>query len=156
MTVTAKHAAGLRDGRTLRSTIRGLAITRASAQRLAPILDRSRNGKWQITMARDAPFGRPAMSDLRGLIEAVEAGTFPTGEWDNIPETVAYEAFGGSLDAAVRCVGYLVPGWRWMAHGAGTATVALEGFVMEAERVPGNPARALLLAALRAKMAEDR
>lgn len=94
--------------------------------------------------------------DLRALIEAVEAGTFLTGEWGDIPETVAYEAFGGSIDAAVRCVGYLLPEWLWAVYATGLAIVHPQDTTLgKSEFVPDVPvARALLLAALRAKMGE--
>jgi len=91
-------------------------------------------------------------TDLDRLIEAVEEGTFLL---DAAPtprvERLAYEAFSGSLDAAVSLLEALLPGWAW---GRMNDRMFVEhGDSVFSARGP-NPARALLLAVLRAKLME--
>ena len=100
------------------------------------------------------------MTDLCALIEAVEAGTerpediakaFGVRPWNAYP----YHKALASLDAAVALANKVLPGWNWAIDAWGDATVchpdgAKHG-LYEAG-IPDNPARALLLAALRAKL----
>lgn len=115
---------------------------------------------------------------LRGLIETVEAGTATMDDFDAVfppdgkpfkkaPKSIASIdagiAFHGSLDAAKRLHDALLPGWAWMMGNKGTATVippehvfAKRGTVGPTCRVDDNPARAWLLAILRALDADPR
>ena len=104
------------------------------------------------------------MSDLRTLIEAVDQDDAETVlaaveaiEPDNLLKARLYWAWLGGLDAAVEIVEHLLPGWMWTLDAWGDATLchpdgAKVGFSNDI--ISGNPARALLLAALRAKLAE--
>ncbi len=100
---------------------------------------------------------------LRNLIEAVEAGkflmdVFPSGRH----ERIAYEAFGGSLDAAKSLHDELLPGWVFDVT-TDSAFVCPQEY-MSFDNIPDHirqfsgensiPARAWLLAILRAKLAE--
>ena len=88
------------------------------------------------------------MTDLRALIDAVEAGVFP-----GTASPEEYHAFSGSIDVAVKMVERDLPGWKWALYGTGLATLHPEDTTLgKSEFLPGNPARALLLAALRAKL----
>jgi hypothetical protein len=94
------------------------------------------------------------VTDLDKLIAVVEAGECPDfcPMWHGEGLCVEVEAaFAGSLDAALRLHGALLPGWDWSLFGMGQAVVS----------PPGNPrttyyggavtpARAWLLAILRA------
>ena len=111
------------------------------------------------------------MSELRALIEAVEADT-ATGGRDALAVPadmsalitrvmgeddemwVAFvEAHEGCLSEAVKVVAHLLPGWTWAVYSDGEAFVANAAWAKETHgNIPGNPARALLLAALRAKL----
>ena len=109
---------------------------------------------------------------IQGLIEAVEAGTLQEHAWGGMewPEglswsTVQY-AYAGSLDAAKALHDALLPGWWW---AVGTCKVSDDARVSPDDdlrapdggewaeytdidrRPPGNPARAWLLAILRAQ-----
>jgi hypothetical protein len=102
------------------------------------------------------------MSDLRALIEAVDQddaetvlAAVETIEPDNLLKARLYWAWLGGLDAAVEIVEQLLPGESWQAESSGRAAVNIAVYPHRfSVRVPGNPARALLLAALRAKLAE--
>ena len=114
------------------------------------------------------------MSELRALIEAVEADT-ATGGRDALAVPadmsalitrvmgeddemwVAFvEAHEGCLSEAVKVVAHLLPGWTWAVYSDGEAVVSDVDWLRETHgNVPDNPARALLLAALRAKMGEE-
>jgi hypothetical protein len=103
------------------------------------------------------------MSDLRALIEAVDQDDAETVlaaveaiEPDNLLKARLYWAWLGGLDAAVEIVEHLLPGWYWVTDSAGEANFyrARGIYPIYCDYVPGNPARALLLAALRAKLAE--
>jgi len=100
--------------------------------------------------------------DLRKLIEAVENGTFLMDTLEPArTERIAYEAFGGSVDAAIALCEALLPGWDWSMHGNGQATLWPPGTIDEQNKgaieadMESQPARALLLAVLRAKLMED-
>lgn len=108
------------------------------------------------------------IDDLRKLIEAVEAGDLSATNnslgvmysglgnywpWDWLSKINS--AFRGSLDAAIALYEALLPGW--------VANIWTDGYVDLYETphsehvradVVGNPARALLLAVLRAKLME--
>ena len=99
---------------------------------------------------------------IRGLIDAVEAGTLHESAWGGMewPEglswsTVQY-AYAGSLDAAKALHDALLPGWDWTMHGNGQAALWPPGSIDEQNAgcieadIEGQPARALLLAILRA------
>lgn len=103
--------------------------------------------------------------DLRKLIEAVEAED--TRPWhEAIPLLGIKNAtfFGaaqcGSLDDAVVLLEALLPGWDWSMHGNGQATLWPPGTIDEQNKgaietyIVDQPARALLLAVLRAKLME--
>lgn len=107
------------------------------------------------------------MTDLEQLIAAVEAGTFAQtdfsfGGWHpNVSYDDARGAFTGSLDAAKRLHDALLPGWAWMMGDKGTVTVipperlfAEKGIIGPTCRIEVNPARAWLLAILRAVQAK--
>ena len=112
---------------------------------------------------------------LERLIEAVEASevrpyvieelaldawpreALPDGarRWD-VVSSIA-KAFDGSLDAAKALHDALLPGWRWLVEGEGNASVyPPDENLLNAIDVNGapNPARAWLLAILKAKLAE--
>lgn len=90
-------------------------------------------------------------TDLDRLIEAVEAGTLkmatvtrsPVVQWGSL----VMASFDGSVDAAIALPGELLPGWEW-GRMNDRMFVEQGGSVFSA-RAP-NPARALLLATLRA------
>ena len=108
------------------------------------------------------------MTDRDRLIEAVEAGAwadksdvqnfyrhcevvFPKDDRELWID--AFNAYNGSLDAALRLHEALLPGWRWNAWAVGGATVWNDiANVHTAEN--SNPARAWLLAILRALKAK--
>lgn len=90
-------------------------------------------------------------TDLDRLIEAVEAGAFAMDVLPPHQEITAYNAFSGDLNAAVALLGALLPGWGW---GRMNDRMFVEhGDSVFSARGP-NPARALLLAVLRAKLME--
>lgn len=96
------------------------------------------------------------MGDLDKLIAAVEAGTFLMDMLPPPHETTAYDAFSGSLDAAMRLHEALLPGWAW-GRFPGTG----EMYVTHRDSVDvpdcyscAIPARAWLLAILRALKAK--
>lgn len=96
------------------------------------------------------------MTDIKSmaaLVAAVEAGDYLTfvPHWEH--EVTVYKAFSGDLNAAVRLVEALLPGW-WWGRFAGTGEMYVTH--MDSTDVPDcyvgpNPARALLLATLKAK-----
>lgn len=105
---------------------------------------------------------------LRRLIEAVEKGATPGVGW-TVPvfgeagfaeRQDCRKAFRGDLNAAVALHKALLPGWVWTMHGNGQAVVWPPGTAdvqnagcIETD-IEGKPARALLLAILRAKLKE--
>jgi hypothetical protein len=112
-------------------------------------------------------------ADLRALIEAVEADTATGGRDalavpadmsalirrvvgdDDLMWFAFIEAHDGCLSEAVKVVAHLLPGWTWAVYSDGEAVVADVDWLRETHgNVPDNPARALLLAALRAKLGE--
>lgn len=107
-------------------------------------------------------------TDLDRLIEAVEAGRdiFPTDFPPDFPKRQwALRASEGSLDAAVTLLEVLLPGWDWCLNSRhywekSEGPLALiktgqPGVDLKVVDAKGStPARALLLAALRAKLAE--
>lgn len=105
--------------------------------------------------------GSRAMGDLRGLIEAVEGGTFLMDVRPlNGLEVTAYKAFGGSLDAAKALHEALLPGWKWGRQWSSHMWVEPNDMPGRSDRFYGeeidasNAARAWLLAVLRALEAE--
>ena len=99
------------------------------------------------------------MGDLDKLIAAVEAGTFLMDVFpDGRTERIAYEAFGGSLDAALRLHEALLPGSGWVLDTTEAGTDAhvyprLGNEVFSGDAI--TPARAWLLAILRALQAQS-
>lgn len=102
--------------------------------------------------------------DLRKLIEAVECGDLASvnrvlGELfaadHSLPWSVisnANSAYRGSVDAAIALCEALLPGWKWAVYGDGHAHLWLQ--LNTADGDASTPARALLLAVLRAKLME--
>ena len=109
---------------------------------------------------------------LAELIEKVEAGSFP--EDANVTElfgvapptrlmVYAYEAFGGSLDAAKALHDAVLPGWDCtLSIGASHASLSepiginpTRGWYPGPEAEADTPARAWLLAILRALYAQE-
>lgn len=106
------------------------------------------------------------MTALRQLIEAVEACDFPRNldelnqrgifaSWNEC--YTAGKAYGGSLDAAKALHEALLPGWGWLVGDKRTACVSppkstTDGRFGIAE---GNPARAWLIAILKAYEAQQ-
>lgn len=103
------------------------------------------------------------MSDMDRLIEAVEAGAdlgltglaydaLGTREQANR----ASDAFHGSLDAAKRLHDALLPGWKWDVMSDGQVCLQKGGRFVSGSHVrkADNPARAWLLAILRAVKAK--
>ena len=115
------------------------------------------------------------MDSLRALYDAVKAGERASiaslahkafGGKDYHPPQgnalTADAAFHGSVDAALAFIAATLPGWGWMMGDKGTATVippkrlfAERGVIGPTVRVDGNPATALLLAALAAHIQEE-
>ena len=97
--------------------------------------------------------------DLRKLIEAVEAGTWDgdlrmPADWHPVYISQSYH---GSVDAAIALCEALLPGWEWEINSAGqVARVFRDGWMDDTSIWADNPnpARALLLAVLRAKLME--
>jgi hypothetical protein len=127
---------------------------------------------------------------LRALYEAVKAGEFPghvTARDLGLPDGAIailtfYEAFSGSLDAALALHNAVLPGWGWSAGSCSVSDDAMvfpdfncpiHGDRLRAElpilvngrewpevtdidqRPPGNPARAWLLAILAAMIEQE-
>lgn len=102
---------------------------------------------------------------LRWLADAVEAGNYG---WNTIASMfeaagiglplsqIAATAYSGDVNAALEMAKALLPGWDWSLHGTGQATLWPPGTVDEQSSgaieidIEGKPARALLLALLRA------
>ncbi len=100
--------------------------------------------------------------DLRALLQAVSSDS-PELVRDTVArlnlgsflEARVYWAWLGGIDEAVEALEHLLPGWLWTVYSNGEARVWHMRVTSDFwEKIPGNPARALLLAALRAKMAE--
>ena len=108
------------------------------------------------------------MTDLDRLIEAVEAGdggavaaanrrmgsaARDRGEYWESNDT--HKAFSGSLDAAKRLHDALLPGWGWAVNnGVANVWPMSAEYPIHAGIAPDNPARAWLLAQLRAVKAK--
>lgn len=107
------------------------------------------------------------MTDLDKLIEAVDAGWFAMDVLPPVHEVTAYDAFSGSLDAAKRLHDALLgPDWSVsIALGAAFWDVDITHYpYRDEDRRPDwnvtagpeqDPARAWLLAILRAVKAKD-
>lgn len=100
------------------------------------------------------------MVDLRKLIEAVEAGRDDSEKWHPALGEHGYTAmmaFHGDLNAAKALHDALMPGWGYLIS-AHDAEIWREGEYPNtiAAQVKDNPARAWLLAILRATEAEVR
>lgn len=102
------------------------------------------------------------MSALIRLAEKVEAGTVGDGLntssvfGDNQTAMDAVDAYYGSLDAAKALHDAVLPGWIGSFATDGFAQVAKGGSVltvMQSAHIDGQPARAWLLAILRAAIA---
>lgn len=98
-------------------------------------------------------------TDLDRLIEAVEGDCVNWLGWarrdDVLPGelwAVARDADRGSLDAAAALLEALLPGWGWSLHDDGWAVAYPPAGKLKFSEafIEGNPARALLLATLRA------
>ena len=101
----------------------------------------------------------PNTAALQALLMKVEAGEW----WANLPRPdilhtdLCWKAFNGSLDAAKALHEAVLPGWIGNFGTDGFAKVAKGGrvqTVMEVARVDDNPARAWLIAILRALIAQ--
>lgn len=104
-------------------------------------------------------------ADMEQLIEAVEEGlpsptnwrsfaALPEGDPDNPNTILAHRAYYGDLNAAVKLVEALLPGWGWLMLDCGTpAALVVRDDDIHEERST-TPARALLLAILKAKLGE--
>lgn len=104
------------------------------------------------------------MSDLRKLIEAVQSGTAKATDFHCEPfyscrdgeYTSAVNTYCGDLNAAKALHEALLPEWEWTVHSNGQAVVWPPGTIDEQNAgmietdIDGQPARALLLAILRA------
>lgn len=97
-------------------------------------------------------------TDLDRLIEAVEAGIvlFPTNFPLDFPKRLwVLRANDGSIDAAAKLLEALLPGWGWHCGVYGARVWEFPGDEWHPDRrqdvdLPFSPARALLLATLRA------
>lgn len=118
--------------------------------------------------------GRDAVTALRTLIEAVEAGEFPHGingaaravfpyaerEADDLGLTAA-AAFDGSVDAALALMEAVLPGWVWALDcepGFATALIFKpngDELYLQSVAKTDTPARAILLAILKAMEATN-
>lgn len=99
------------------------------------------------------------MSDaLQRLIEAIEAGQYDRDMAGCLPYPhnkggTAYAAFYGDLNAAKDLHDALLPGWEWgrlVSHGTMVVARKTGQYQQASAEDNGNPARALLLAILRA------
>lgn len=98
------------------------------------------------------------MTDLEKLIAAVEAGDLAATNFRCLPRGTwldAADAQHGSLDAAHRLHDVLLPGWDYLVSRH-DAEIWQTGYYPNTtkEQVMGNPARAWLLAVLRALAAD--
>lgn len=104
--------------------------------------------------------------DLTALIEAVEKGERGDGlntaaVFEDYQMSMdAVDAFDGSLDAAKALHDALLPGYGWHCGAYGARVWEYAGDEWHPERrqdveMPDNPARAFLLAILRARQAMD-
>ena len=100
------------------------------------------------------------MTALERLAAAIEAGEFSgdlTGPEMGFPNTsaaVLYDAFSGSLDAAKALHDAVLPGWRFEVR-LSTAEIWESYHVAFSADVADNPARAWLLAIVRALIAKE-
>ena len=101
------------------------------------------------------------MTDLERLAAAIDAGEFPdhmTGPEMGFPENAEFtmfSAYNGSLDAAKALHDAVLPGWRWTIWKIGGIAVwnsYSETYVADCD---DNPARAWLLAIVRALIAKE-
>lgn len=99
------------------------------------------------------------MGDLDKLIEAVEAGEWATGL--HLPyelhTDLLWKAFNGSLDAALRLHNALLPGWDYSIDNVQRVkpfVYVVDDGGPEFHAEAGTPARAFLLAILRALQAQ--
>ena len=105
---------------------------------------------------------------LNKLIEAVEAGlpsptnwrdfaALPEGDPDNPAPILAHRAYYGSLGAAKALHEALLPGWHWNISKDGVARVVVPSPLRPTPLIgrSENPARAWLLAVLRAYASES-
>ena len=104
---------------------------------------------------------------LSKLIEAVEAGAASMNDFAAVfPSETAYgpttwgeahKAFNGSLDAAKRLHDALLPGWEWHLGPSNAKVYPYNGSPLKSwSGMADNPARAWLLAILRALEQEGR
>ncbi len=102
---------------------------------------------------------------LQALLDRVEAGEFPADTSardlgiasDGLPIIkTMYSAFSGSLDAAKALHEAVLPGCAWFiesAYRGDAPTAAIEGHGISVDASNDNPARAWLIAILRALIA---
>ena len=108
---------------------------------------------------------KQALIELRGAIAGgkehqvvgkVFAAFGSFGEPERGKSWFAYNAYNGSLDAAVAFLGAVLPGWIAEINTFGMATIFQQGNYSQepiSAACKGNPARALLLATLDALIA---
>ena len=95
---------------------------------------------------------------LQALADKVEAGEF----WGDMPRPqclhtdLCWKAFNGSLDAAKALMEAVLPGWFWWRDQVGRFWVSNYTDAFYAADKHTNPARAWLLAILRALIAGGR
>ena len=97
------------------------------------------------------------MTPLASLLAAVESGIpaknidfSAIGDYDDI--TLAGKSCEGSTDAAISLCEAMLPEWQWAIckGAAGVAPLTASYIMQNAVECQGNPARALLIAVLRA------
>jgi hypothetical protein len=111
-------------------------MTRLEA--LRGLYDAVKGGKFDATDTRPARFN--------AFANAVEAAS------DQIPILPAWDAYKGSVDAALALIAATLPGWRWSLWAIGGASIWND--VRRVFSVDhANPATALLLACIAALIA---
>ena len=99
---------------------------------------------------------------LTAVRDDLQAGTWPGSRmYDVLTDAhaaLAFDAYNGSLDAAIALHEAVLPGWRWLVERNGNASIyPPDENLTKAIDVDGadNPARAWLLAILEALIAQD-
>ena len=96
---------------------------------------------------------------LKELLAKVEAGKYGPCTFEPLgddAEGYALDALHGSLDAALALHNAVLPGWGWVIHGdvASVAPITSSAIMENAVECTGNPARAWLVAILKALISE--